>query len=93
MDTMDTIQIVLNDGTIIPDGRVGYAEGFLWCYLTGYTLGQAATLFFDTNRTAKITFVYGEMQDIYEGFTSPFHISTDAGGVVSVGLKRGAQDA
>ena len=83
-------KIVLNDGTEIEDGRAGYAEGFLWCYLTGYTMQRAASLFFDVNKTERIVFEYGAEQNIYEGFTECINININVDGIVSVCLTKGA---
>jgi 4-diphosphocytidyl-2-C-methyl-D-erythritol kinase len=47
---MDGRNIVLNDGTVIPGGECGYSDGFLWCWLNGYTMQQAASLFFERTR-------------------------------------------
>lgn len=62
-------RIILKDGTTLENGRCGYAEGFLWCWVR-MTIQQAAELFFDPEKTGTIIFEYGEMQDEYEGFTS-----------------------
>ena len=86
---MEGRQLILNDGTIIENGEAGSSDGILWCYFTGYTLQEAAAMFFDVGKTSRIKFVYGEMQDEYEGFTNCFNINVDVDGRVSVGLKRG----
>lgn len=85
---MEGLRLILNDGTIIENGRAGYAEGFLWCYMTGYTMQQAAMLFWDDSKTAKIVFQYGEMSDEYEGFTNCVNIHIDVDGKVSVCMTR-----
>lgn len=76
---MEGIRLILNDGTIIENGRAGYTEGCLWCYLTGYTMQQVAMLFLDDSKTARIVFQYGEMEDVYEGFTVCKHMMTEEG--------------
>ena len=85
------MKITLNDGTIL-DGSVGYAEGFLWCYLTGYTMAEAATMFLDPQKTEKIVFTYGADEDTYEWFTNCTRLMIDVDGKVSVCLTRGAQN-
>ena len=82
-------KIILNDGTEINSGLVGYSDGFLWCYLTGYTMQQAAVIFFDEEKTEKIVFVYGAESDKYEGFTVCRTISIDVDGKISVCLAKG----
>ena len=90
---MEGRSITLNDGTIIPGGEAGYSEGHLWCWFTGYTMQQAASLFFDAEKTAMIVFQYGDMQDVYEGFTVCTNIGINVDDVVSVCLVRGENNA
>ena len=90
---MDGRQIVLNDGTVIPDGTVGYAGGLLWCYFTGYTMQQAASLFFDPEKTDRIVFDYGEMSDTYEGFTNCVTLTISMDNEVSVCMAKGQGNA
>lgn len=85
---MEGKRLILNDGTIIERGEAGYAQGALWCYLTGYTMQEASSLFFDRRKTEKIIFQYGEMQDEYVDYTDCVNISINVDGVVSVGLKK-----
>lgn len=87
---MEGRRLILNDSTIIPDGQCGYAQGFLWCWFTGYTLQQAATMFLDPSLTSKIVFQYGDMQDEFDGFTTCTSLSIDADGKISVCLTKGA---
>ena len=83
-----TTKLILNDGTEIDNGLAGYSQGVLWCHMTGYTMQQAALLFFDPEKTERITFEYGADQVVYEGFTNCFNINIDIDGVVYAGLKR-----
>ena len=78
------MRLILNDGTIIEDGRAGYSGGYLWCYFTGYTLQETATLFFDTEKTSTIVFEYGAERDIYEGLTRCVNLGIDVDGIISV---------
>lgn len=82
-------RLILLDGTIIENGSCGYADGNLWCWITGYTMQQAAAIFFDPDKTGKIIFEYGEMSDEYEGFTNCINLFIDSDGKVSVCLVRG----
>lgn len=82
-------RLVLNDETVIENGRAGYSQGFLWCFFTGYTLPQAAALFFDPAKTSRIVFQYGEMEDVHEGFTNCTNINIDFDGRVSVCMTKG----
>lgn len=82
-------RLILADGTTIENGEAGYAEGFLWCYFSGMTLTDAAAIFLDAEKTARIRFEYGEMADEYEGFTTVRVMRTDADGEVSICLEKG----
>ena len=86
---MEGKRLILNDDTTIEDGQAGYSEGFLWCFFSG-NMQQAASLFFDQTKTGKIIFQFGEMEDVYEGFTNCTSINMDVDGNVSVCLKKGA---
>ena len=72
-------KLILNDGTVIEGGEAGYSQGFLWLFLPGYTMQQAAAIAFDKNKTAVIVFEYGEMEDRYEGYTNCTSISENDG--------------
>lgn len=82
-------KVILNDGTVIDDGAAGYADGFLWVWFSGYTIQQAASLFFDSAKTSTIVFLYGEMQDEYTGFTTCRSLMCDADGRISVCMTKG----
>ena len=82
------MKITLNDGTIL-DGSVGCAEGFLWCYLEGYTMAELATMFLDPQKTGKIVYSHGEDNDTYEGFTDCRVLQINVAGGNSVCLTRG----
>lgn len=90
---MNGRRIVLNDGTTIEGGEAGYSQGFLWVWFTGYTLQQAALMFFDTSKTSKIVFQYGEMESVYDGFTTVTNLGIDVDQQVSVCLTRGENNA
>lgn len=82
-------RLILNDSITIEDGLAGYADEFLWCYFTGYTLQEAATVFFNPANTEKIVFQYGEAEDTYTGFTNVRTLSIDTDGKVSVCMTKG----
>lgn len=86
-------RLILNDGTIIEDGQCGYADGNLWCYMTGYTIQQAASMFLYPENTEHIEFQFGEMSDSYDGFTNCTCLMAESGGRVSVCIVRGEQNA
>lgn len=88
---MEGRRLILNNSTVIENGECGYAQGNLWCWFTGYTLQQAATLFLDPSLTSHIVYQYGDMQDAFDGFTNCVSLQVDIDGRVSVCLTKGAQ--
>lgn len=81
-------RLILKDGTVIENGEAGYSQGKLWCYIPGWTLPQAAAVFFDPAKTKLIIFQYGEMEDEYRGFTRCVSLMTDTDGLVSVCMEK-----
>ena len=82
--------LILKDGTVIENGQAGYAEGFLWLYIIGYTMAQAASTFLDPSKTETIVFRYGEdLETTYQGYTNCINLNIDIDGRLSVCLKRG----
>ena len=89
MDKQRTGQrLIFLDGSEIENGSCGYSNGCLWCWITGYTMQQAAAIFFDPSKTGKIIYEYGEMSDKYDGFTNCTNLFIDNDGQVSACLKR-----
>ena len=82
-------RLILKDGTIIEGGRCGYADAHLWCWITGYTMQQAAAIFLDPEKTSRIVYEYGEMSKEYDGFTVCTNLFIDNDGLVSVCLVKG----
>lgn len=82
-------RLILNDGTQIENGRCGYSDGHLWCWVKDFTMMQAAQVFFDPNKTNRIVYEYGEMSDTYENFTNCTNLMIDSDGIISVCLTRG----
>ena len=85
---MNGRRLILKDQTTIENGECGLSGGRLWCWLPEFTMAQAAALFFDPEKTDRITFEYGEMQEVYEGFTNCVNLFTEVG-QVSVCMTRG----
>ena len=82
-------RIILKDGTTIEGGGVGYSQGYLWCYFSGYTIQEAALIFLSPEKTETIIFEYGEMTDTYNGYTDCRNLSIDVDGRVSVCMAKG----
>lgn len=76
----------------LPGSEAGYAEGVLWLYIRGQSLAQAFAVLSDPANTAVIRYEYGEMADIFEGFT---HLTTlmEREGEVSAALKKESADS
>ena len=85
---MNGRRIILKDETIIEEGEAGYSQGYLWLWFTGYTMQQAAAMFFDPEKTAHIVFQIEETQDEYDGFTECIVLQIDVDGHISVCMKR-----
>ncbi len=90
---MDGRSLILNPGPSqieLPGSEAGYAEGVLWLYIKGQTLAQAFAFLSDPANTAVIRYEYGEMVDVFEGFT---HLTTlmERDGEVSAALKKEAE--
>lgn len=86
-------RLILNDGTSLENCEAGLTPTSLWLYLKGVTMQRAADTFFDSRKTSKIVFQYGEMQDVYEGYTNCSTITEDEAGDVSVCMKKGTDNA
>lgn len=86
---MEGRRLILANGTTIEDGEAGFSQGFLWLWFTGMTLAAAFALFNNPSTTAIIKFQYGDMEDVYDGFTSCRGVNIDADGVLSVCMVKG----
>lgn len=71
--------IRLNDGTEVEVLHCGASGGYLQIEIPGgiYTVLQLAELFFDQQRTARIAFIFGGVDDIFEGYTGLEAVSFD----------------
>ena len=63
------MRLILNDGTVIENGGAGDAGRTLWLTLPGYTMQKAAETAFNAGKTARIEHEYGNVKDVYEGYT------------------------
>ena len=78
---MNIRSLILNDGTVIEGGNAGMSSsGNLWLWFTGYTMAQAAMMFLDPEKTARIIFRGGEEDEVYEGYTNCININKDESG-------------
>ena len=81
-------RLILADGTKIENGEVGDLVTEIWCYLPGWTVGRAAQIFTNTAKTAEIRFQYGDMEDVFRGYTDCRNIMT-RGEQIAVCLVKG----
>ena len=80
-------------GTVtIENGEAGLADNLLRLWIPGMSMMQAARIVFDSEKTKRIVFEYGEMQDVYEGYTECENIMNDEG-VISVCMRKGEGSA
>lgn len=85
---MEGRRLILNDGTVLEGWNAGYNSGSLWCYGGGISMAEAAGLFLDPEKTAVITFQYGEMEETYEDCTVCRSLAQDTDGKISVGMMK-----
>ena len=78
---MEGRRVVMADGTELIDATIGYANRHIWCYLQNITLPVAYDLFSDPQKIGTLVFDYGDMQDVYEGFTELHTIQRSENGV------------
>lgn len=86
---MDGRRLILNDSLKIEGGEAGASGGYMWLYIPGWTMAKAAKIFMDPQYTQKIEFQYGEMSDIYRGYTNCTVLQQDADGMISVCMVKG----
>lgn len=87
---MEGRRVILADGRVHEGCECGFADEVLVVYLKdGTTLMDAAVEFSDPDKTVRIRFEYGDMYDIYDGFTVLRSVYADYD-EVTVMLKRGA---
>ena len=79
-------RLILNDSLTAEGGEAGFSGGCLWLYIPGWTMAQAAKTCMDKRYTEKIEFQYGDMSDVYRGYTRCTVLQQDADGTVSVCL-------
>ena len=92
---MDGRALILNPGPNqieLMDSEAGFADGVLWLYIKGQAMAQTFALLSDPANTAVIVFMYGDMEDRYEGMTRLTAILDD-GDRVRAALKKGADAA
>ena len=69
--------LILADGTVLENSSGGYADGQLWCWVKGKTLGECFALFTDESKTREIVVRYSTQQFVYVGMTDMLLIKKD----------------
>ena len=81
------MRLIMNDDTVLEDAGAGQSKNILWLLVPYITMQDAARIAFDEDKTEKIECQYGEMSDVYEGFTRCTHLIDD-GEKITIGLTR-----
>ena len=86
-------RLILADNTVLEDAEAGFATRWLWCYMYGYTMAEAAAMFCNNpEKTARIEYQYGNMSDEYIGYTRCTFLQLDEDGRVCVCLMQEVQN-
>ncbi len=73
------MKVVLNNGTVIDDGSVGLSDGFLWLFMPGYTMQDAAAVAFNPEAVRRIIWQAGDDEYVYTGYTVCTNIGAEDG--------------
>ena len=72
--------LILADGTIIENGSAGMSDEFLWLWLPGWTMMDAAQKVFNPAAMQTIIYQHGEgNEDIYTGYTVCLNLTVNNG--------------
>lgn len=83
-------RLVFHDGSQLENAEAGAVQDMLTLFLKDtLTMSQAAALAFNTEKLSVITFQYGEMDDVYEGYTQLKTLTNDPYDGVIMTLVRG----
>ena len=85
---MEGRRLIFNDGSVIENAEAGCADGSLWLYIPNCTMQAAAAIGLDTDKNYRIRFQYGDMEDVYTGFTACATLSVSGDGLASICLKK-----
>ena len=83
-------RLIFSNDKEIENGEAGLADNILHLWIPDMTMIEAAQLVLDPAKTIEIRFQYGEMEDVYNGYTSCHGIAIDDG-QISVRLKKGEE--
>ena len=69
--------LTLNDGGDLVVGTCGAASGHLWIDVYDVSLADCAMIFDNPDNTRHMEFHYGEMTDVFEGYTALTYLSRE----------------
>lgn len=70
-------RLIFANGLSIESAEAGQSGQSLWLWIPDYTIQQASKIAFDKKATERIAFQYGDMEDVYMGYTVCTNISQD----------------
>ena len=83
-------RLVFADNTVIENADAGYADKLLDLFLPdAFSMQEAAAIAFDTSKTQRITYEFGEEYVTYDGFTNAISIIKNPDDEIVIILKRG----
>lgn len=61
-------RLILADGTVLENSRCGFADGTLWCWISGLTMADCFSIFSNPDNVRTITRLYQTVGYRYTGF-------------------------
>lgn len=88
---MEGLRLILNDGTVIENGEAGLSSNFLWLWIpiSFATMPEVVSIVFDKLKMSKIVFQFGEMENVFVGYTACISISMDTDNISVCMVKEG----
>jgi len=86
---MEGLRLILNDGTVIENGRAGVSENDLVLWFPNYSLQQVASIVFNKTKMLRVSFQSGSDSVTYQGYTNCTMISDNYTGEVVACMKKG----
>lgn len=85
---MDGTRLILNDGTVIENGRAGLSGGELSLWMPGYSIVQVAMLIADKTKMQRVISSAGGLDNEYVGYTECVLITIDYNGETFVSMRK-----
>ena len=71
--------LLLNDGTVINEGRAGLSDGFLWLWLPGWTMRRVAEKVEEGAMSRIVWKTSEDDEEVYTGYTVCMHMEQENG--------------